>query len=323
MEGCYGYGAAFVWEDGRSAPVRSKASNRCPGCARAVAYENMTMLRQDAEENCAPGHVLTLTSREPVTDAGAYRDACAVFWRAFRRKWGHVEYCGFIEWTTGDGPRSGGHRRMHSHWLVKGLSSEQLELVEQWVSVEWAKLTGAWIVQLAELRTVGGVVGYLALHHEKLSQAPPEGWSGRRLRPSKGYFALDGRTRRDRARLWLQDHRADVAGLDEGARLNAASSSAPRLVWGVPEAVKSENALTRGPVAPGYFDSLPARVALDRRLIESAKRAANESDVEYWERRFSEMRTVQALRSRALRRLRGSPGAKARGVGPGLDAQAS
>ena len=288
-----------------------------------MAFENMTMLRQDAEENSAPGHVLTLTSRDPVTDAGAYRDACAVFWRAFRRTWGHVEYCGFIEWTTGEGPRSGGHRRMHSHWLVKGLAADDVAAVEAWVSVEWAKLTGAWVVQLAELRTVGGVVGYLALHHEKLSQAPPEGWGGRRLRPSRGYFALDGRTRRDRARLWLQDHRADRDGWDEGERITAASSPAPRLVWRVAEAVKVEAALVRGPAPAGYFDSLPARRALDLQLIESARRAAHESDVEYWERRYREMITERALRSRALRRLTTRRGARPPGVGRWSDASAS
>ena len=303
VDGCYGYGAAFVWEDGATAPVRSKASNRCPGCARAVAYENMTMLRQDAEENSAPGHVLTLTSRDPVTSPGAYRTACYLFWRAFRKRWGHVEYCGFIEWTTGDGPRSGGFRRMHSHWLVKGLKAEGLELVEQWVRVEWAKLTGAWIVQLAALETVGGVVGYLALHHEKQSQAPPEGWTGRRLRPSKGYFAIDGRTRRDRAKLWLADHRANRDELDEGARLNLAARKAPKLIFGRSENERAIRDLTAGAPPAGYFDSLPARRALDLQLCRAAAVRADEALADYYARRYREMLRERALRSRAQRAL--------------------
>jgi hypothetical protein len=268
----------------------------------------MTMLRQDAEENSCPGHVLTLTSKEWFTGTGdkltakAYGRACATFWQAFRRRWGRsVEYCGFIEWTTGEARRSGGKRRMHSHWLVKGLVVDDVAEVEAWVSAEWRKLTGAWVVQLAELRTVGGIVGYLALHHEKASQAPPEGWTGRRLRPSKGYFATDGKTRRERAREWLRWYR--LRELDEGAQLNAAARPAPRVVFSRSEGERTEAALSAGPSAPGYFDSLPARVALDAQLRRAAQARADESAEDYWTRAYSEMVTTLALRSRARRRL--------------------
>lgn len=223
------------------------------------------MLRIDAETNSAPRYVLTLTSRDPVTDSASYRHACHMFWKAWRRRYGRVEYCGFVEWTTGRARTSGGLRRMHSHWLVKlWLDALDVAEVEAWVSAEWLKLTGAWKVQLAELRHVGGVVGYLALHHEKLEQAPPQGWTGRRLRPSRGYFAVSGREIRERARLWLQEHRE---GQREWARPFGAEKAA-RLVWGRAEWEKAAAEVT---ATPGRsFDSLPERVALDRRLRDSA-----------------------------------------------------
>lgn len=279
--GCWSSGSAFVWADGTTAPLRSKASNRCPGCARIAAYEAMTMLRQDAEEHSAPGHVVTLTSRDEI-DADAYREACRLFWRAFRRRWGAVEFCGFVEWTTGRGPRSGGIRRLHSHWLVKSLTlgagdyvtrattnlpctcGDASRCVECWTAAHWRSLTGAWIVQARELRSVGGVVGYLALHHEKMEQAPPAGWTGRRLRPSKGYFAQPGLVRLQRARAWLVEHSWQREGLDEGAMLARAQRGAPRLVGALAEWEKEAREVTSTPGRS--FDSLPERVALEERL---------------------------------------------------------
>ena len=205
---------------------------------------NMTMLRQDAESNSAPSDVLTLTSRKTVVTPAEYQRACRVFWQAFRRRWGHVEYCGFIEWTTGEGPRSGGRRRLHSHWLIKGLRDElDRQAVEVWCRAEWKKLTGAWVVQLARLRSVGGVVGYLALHHEKIEQRPPDGWTGRRLRPSKGYFALPGAERRDTARHWLAARAALRVADPELGQL--APLPSPKLVWGRTEEAKQSARLVQ------------------------------------------------------------------------------
>ena len=227
----------MVWEDGKTAPLRSKASNRCAACARRAAFENMTMLRQDAEANSAPADVLTLTSKEALVTSEDYRRACKTFWAAFRRRWGHVEYCGFVEWTTGEAPRSGGVRRLHSHWLIKGLADElDRDQVQAWASAEWKKLTGAWVVQVARLKSVGGVVSYLALHHEKMEQRPPAGWTGRRLRPSKGYFVESGADRRDRARHWLAARAASRVADPELGQL--APLPCPKIRWSRTEEAK-------------------------------------------------------------------------------------
>lgn len=294
--GCYRRGAALVWDDGRSAPLRSKASNRCEGCARAVAYENMTMLRLDAEHNSAPTHVLTLTSREPVRDARVYAQACAAFWRAWRRSYGAAEYCGFMEWTTGLGARSGGLRRMHGHWLVKPNGEVP---PHEWISERWRSLHGAWVVELAELRHEGGIVGYLALHHEKWEQRPPEGWTGRRLRPSKGYFAEDGETRRARARLWLAEHREKQR---EWPR-PFGDESKPRVLWRRPEGERLEAEHVSEAGHGESFASPRNRRWLDEQLARAAAMRAAEDDEDRFARLYAEMRGELALRARARRRL--------------------
>lgn len=244
--------------DGTAAPVRCTASNRCPYCARIAAFEVMTMLRIDAEENDAPTHIVTLTSRRVLREA-ALREAHAVFWRGFRRAWGHVEYAGFMEWTTGDGPRSAGLRRPHTHYLVKRLilatgivatraasenpcmCGDASTCLECWTAQEWRKLAGAWIVQARELRHAGGVVGYLALHHRKWEQAPPKGWRGRRLRTSREYFAAPNSLLRERARAYLKERhtRARLAGEGrqddlEGVLLAGLSDAKPKLIRRTP-----------------------------------------------------------------------------------------
>jgi hypothetical protein len=201
---------------GERVPARCKASNRCGYCGQVSAIENAAVLRLDAESDTGrrPTVGITLTTKDPLTD-GQLRIYTASFWRAFRQRWGRVEYCGFVEWTTGKARRAGGVRRTHVHYLVKDLRPDvELADVEAWVRVEWKKLAGAWVVEARELRTPAGAIAYLALHHQKREQAPPRGWSGKRLRPSKGYFNRPVRELRSEARLRLAEARALRDGRD-------------------------------------------------------------------------------------------------------------
>jgi hypothetical protein len=116
--------------------------------------------------------------------------------------------------------------------------------VECWTAGEWCKLAGAWIVQVRELRSAGGVVGYLALHHRKWEQAPPPGWKGRRLRTSEGYFSVPNGVLRDRARSWLKEQATrrrltDEGRLDdlEGLLLAQLTQAKPRLIRRNPSSV--------------------------------------------------------------------------------------
>jgi hypothetical protein len=140
----------------------------------------------------APTHAITLTTHDPDTPAEVYREASAAVWKRLRRHYGRVEYFGFIEFTTGTAKRSGGRRRMHGHYLVKlrDLAEPDVIVIERMVRETWEAVTGAYIVEVAQLVTPGAAMAYLSLHHQKPQQAPPAGWRGMRSRPSKGYFTV-------------------------------------------------------------------------------------------------------------------------------------
>jgi hypothetical protein len=205
--------------DGTLEPVRCGASNRCDYCAMFAALEAALVLKLDAQIR-QPTVGITTTTRRPDFTLDELREAERKLWAALRkgrrigltgrRKAGEplvdafpeLEYVGFVEWTTGEGSHSGGHRRPHIHHLTKGIPSDHALLaaktlddgtvttaLEQRVSELWQKVTGdAFVVECRPLRTPAGAIAYLALHHHKKRQAPPIGFTGRRLRPSKGYY---------------------------------------------------------------------------------------------------------------------------------------
>lgn len=199
-------GIRWRMHDGSLEPVRCGASNRCDYCAMFAAFEAALMLKLDAQRRC-PTVGLTTTTRDPDFGYDALRKAEQALWRQLRleaEKRGDEkpEYVGFLEWTTGEGTHAAGVRRPHLHHLVKGVPADDARLVpitlgdgtitnelEQHVSELWQRYTGdAWIVDCRPLRTPAGAIAYLALHHHKRPQAPPPGFRGRRLRPSKHYY---------------------------------------------------------------------------------------------------------------------------------------
>lgn len=165
------------------------------------------MLMIDARENCPPTHVLTLTTHHPDTTQRMYKQASAAVWLRLRRHYGAVDYFGSIEFTTGTARLSGGLRRMHGHYLVKGLGGCDVVATEALIRSTWEKSLArhgwefaAWRIELAALIVPGAALVYLGLHHKKPRQAPPEGWRGMVDRPSRGYFALPVEELRERAR---------------------------------------------------------------------------------------------------------------------------
>jgi hypothetical protein len=165
----------------------------CEVCGPRKSRELGRVLTLDARHD-PPTHAITLTTRDPETDPALYRQASYAVWKRLRRHYGCVEYFGFIEFTTGAGKRSGGHRRIHGHYLVKfrDLLAPDVLVVERLVRETWEAVTGAYIVEVAQLVTPGAAMMYLSLHHQKPQQAPPAGWRGMRSRPSKGYFSATG-----------------------------------------------------------------------------------------------------------------------------------
>jgi hypothetical protein len=286
-----------------------------------TAYENAGVLALDAREDDhrVPVAVLTLTTRDQLS-AGQYRVAVASFWRAFRKQWGRVEYCGFVEWTTGRGPRSGGVRRQHEHFLLKDLAlrdgcyftaapggwtpgagrarcscDQPRRCVECWTRREWRELAGAWVVNVTPLRSVHGATAYLAFHHDKLAQRPPAGWRGKRFRPSKGYFNRPVGELRDEVRL----QRAERLAVKHGG--DPAGVRARRLL----DVFRGEVVHAREPdgrIAEGG----PGRGYSDAELGELADLAAQgrlaETPVERAERLYGETVKREALRARRGRR---------------------
>jgi hypothetical protein len=94
---------------------------------------------------------------------------------------------------------------MHGHYLVKfrDLLSPDVLVIERLVRETWESVTGAYIVEVAQLITPGAAMTYLSLHHQKPQQAPPPGWRGMRSRPSRGYFSEPVWKLRQRARREL------------------------------------------------------------------------------------------------------------------------
>jgi hypothetical protein len=176
-----------------------------------AACENAVVLGLDALDGEFPRVGITTTTHRPDFGWEALRRAEERLWAWLRHElgYGRVEYCGFLEWTTGRAPTSRGRRLPHMHHNVKGLPPADARDLEQALSERWRKWTGgAWRVECLELRTPGGAIAYLALHHHKREQGPPPGSRHvRRLRCSQGYMNRPIGEYRRQARELLKDER--------------------------------------------------------------------------------------------------------------------
>lgn len=204
--------------DGQLLPVRCGRSNSCPACAWLAAVENVGVVMIDSREE-QPRAGMTLTTRDPKFSMKRYREAVRFTFRWLRGEFGRdLAYLLLMEWSTG----SGGHGRLpHGHLLIKRVPddvdlSAGCDLWRQLKS-RWERYTGAWMVELRELRTPGGAIAYMVGHHHKGEQAPPAGWSGKRFRPSLNYFAqpipwLREQARAERTRAMALLRLADLHG---------------------------------------------------------------------------------------------------------------
>jgi hypothetical protein len=167
--------------------VLSCKRRTCVICGPRRARELARILVIDARVD-PPTVAMTLTTARPSTTSSEYRRACATLWKRLRREWGCAEYFAAVEFTTGLAERSGGHRRLHAHHLVKGLPVERVLAVEAVCREVMARALDAPVVEVAALRSPGAAMGYLGLHHRKPQQAPPAGWRGMVERHSREYF---------------------------------------------------------------------------------------------------------------------------------------
>lgn len=211
FRGCDRWPKAFKLRNqttGEIVPGRCKSTNLCAYCARLAAVENAEMLALDALEGDAPRVWCVLTTRSTNPDADVYYSGRRKLLELLRQVLGRrVEYASQLEFTTGYGPRSGGERRPHWNLLLKGVRPEDVEWVRLCIALTWCQLEDAelWAQHVGEIPEAQGLMRYLALHFQKESQAPPDGWSGQRFNCSQGYFSgCSRRVARQRARESLR-----------------------------------------------------------------------------------------------------------------------
>jgi hypothetical protein len=192
-----------VTADGHGFRVACKRRD-CPRCWSRRSRELARCLVLDARVD-APRWCMTLTTSRPweELDPADFRNGMARVVARLRRRLGRVEYFAAVEFTTGTAARSGGHRRMHAHVLLKADVELDVIEVEQLVRATWQRTTGAYVVEVAALVSPGAALGYLALHHRKPSQAPPAAWRGMTERASRGYWTTPIAHLRDVARREL------------------------------------------------------------------------------------------------------------------------
>jgi hypothetical protein len=197
---------------------RCRGPNRCVYCARLAAVENAELLWLDGFHGPAPGWWAVLTTASTEGRQDAYRS----WWEVAKRR-AQCQTARLLEFTTGYGPRSGGQRRPHWNVLVKGDERQARALLEGWKAASGS--TQGYVGPVAE---IGGLMRYLALHFQKESQRPPDGWKGQRLTISSGYLWTSTAKAREAAReslkrkreLWRAERQglAGEAALDQAER---------------------------------------------------------------------------------------------------------
>jgi len=219
---------------------RCRATNLCDYCARLAAIENTELLALDAMEGVAPRVWLVLTTPSTDPSPATFYRSREVLVRALRRRWPWLEWAALVEFTTGYGTHSGGDRRPHWNLLLKGVGPEHLRLVADVVGDVWCPRVGGRIEaqHVGTIEEHGGLMRYLALHFQKESQRPPEGWRGHRFLKSRGYLWQPTPAAREAARASLRLKRelwkAERSGLTGAAALAAAELAAyerSELAW--------------------------------------------------------------------------------------------
>src|SRR4051794_27059259 len=116
---------------------RCRATNQCAYCARLAAVENAELLALDALAGTSPEVWAVLTTRTPTLDTAAFEDSHRQVRRAIKRRWPDAEIARLVEFTTGYGPRSGGRRRPHWNYLIKGVPAGDVEQLRDVVVAVW------------------------------------------------------------------------------------------------------------------------------------------------------------------------------------------
>lgn len=188
---------------------RCGASNLCAYCAGMASVVHSEMLAIDAMDE-APAVWMVLTTPRATTDMTAFYDSRRLLVRALKRRLPELRYLWILEYTTGEGAKSGGRRRPHWNVFLKGVTPEDVPVVRDVVRKVWCAREGASPrAQYVEgVRDRVALTKYTALHFLKESQRPPEGFSGSRVGQSKDYYSRPGWALRQAAETSLRHKRA-------------------------------------------------------------------------------------------------------------------
>jgi hypothetical protein len=178
------------------------------------ALENAEVVALDALRGNAPTLFMVITT--PLSHDALTRSRLArrKLHLAMQARWPACEWACILEFTTGEGTGSGGKRRPHWNYVVKGVPTDDLAELRALVLAVWCPRMEANSrgQHVGELREVGGLMRYLVLHFHKPGQAPPDGYTGHRFtfsrpnaeRGSAGYFGRPMPEVREEARASLR-----------------------------------------------------------------------------------------------------------------------
>lgn len=211
---------------------RCRSVNLCSYCARLGAVENAELLALDALAGQAPAVWAVLTTRTASIDTRRFYKSREVVVRALRRRWPALEYAALVEFTTGYGTSSGGLRRPHWNLLLKGVPADDVDQVAEVIRRVWCEREDARpeAQHVGTVGEFGGLMRYIALHFQKESQAPPEGWSGWRFLKSRRYLATSTPEARIAARASLRHKREVWRALRSGLTGETAEAAAQHAI---------------------------------------------------------------------------------------------
>lgn len=199
---------------------RCRSTNKCDYCATLAAVEDSEMLALDALMGEAPTVYVVVTTADATIDTGRFKRSHAKLVKAWRHRCPGLEYGRTVEYTSGRAGTSGGKRRPHWNYFLKGVTEADVPALREVVDAVWcgrekASPKAQYVGSIAEC---GGLMRYLTLHFLKESQRPPAGWSGHRLSLSRGYLAQSTSVMRELTkkglRLDRELHKARESGLD-------------------------------------------------------------------------------------------------------------
>jgi len=164
----------------------------CAGWLGRIETRAILLLFQDDD---GPLTFLTVTTGDPDMPLRDFQRCFEAVILRLRRRYGSIDYYGTIEGTSGRFARDK-KRRMHGHYLIKGVPLVEAPVAELLCRQTWEKSTlrrrgelgRSYRVTLSAVRAREAAALYVAGYLSKFEQVMDAGWGGRRIRGSQKFF---------------------------------------------------------------------------------------------------------------------------------------